>query len=89
MKATEALKHEHEAVKPDANYGSHLARIRSGIKVQRQDLDNMTDFLRSSPINVTPKKKRFSSVLEEPRYPKRWAYRSYACRTRTGKGIHA
>ena len=47
MKATEALKHEHEAVKLMMRIMEAIsARIRSGLKVQRQDLDNMTDFLR-------------------------------------------
>ena len=47
MKATDALKHEHEAVKLMMRIMEVIsARIRSGQKVQRQDLDNMTDFLR-------------------------------------------
>lgn len=47
MKATEALKHDHEAVKLMMRIMETIsARIRSGQKVQRQDLDNITDFLR-------------------------------------------
>lgn len=47
MKATEALKHEHEAVKLMMRIMEAIsARIRSGQKVPCQDLDNMTDFLR-------------------------------------------
>ncbi|NLD05912.1 MAG: hemerythrin [Synergistaceae bacterium] len=47
MKATEALKHEHDAVKLMMRIMETIAgRIKSGQKVPRQDLDNMTDFLK-------------------------------------------
>ena len=47
MKATDTLRDEHTAVKLMLEIMEAVsARIRSGQKVQRQDLDNMTDFLR-------------------------------------------
>ena len=73
MKATEALKHEHEAVKLMMRIMEAIsARIRSGLKVQRQDLDNMTDFLRVfvDQCHHAKEEEIFFPVLEEAGIPK-------------------